>query len=195
MSKNKWHIKGIDVAVPYLTPKAERVVIRERLEEALSLIEKYSPICMGNIRKDVNRILVSGNSTFHGQYVHKKKLIEIYETYVRNSDTTAEEISSIIVHEAQHARLFRLGFGYSEEVRERIERICFKSELNYGYRIPNGEKVISTAQNWLNSELKTRFSTYERQLDRIEALRKLGSPKWVLKILEMMVEHKNNKVS
>lgn len=194
MSKNKTNIKGIEVAVPFFTSKAERIVIFERLEEALIIIEKYSPVCFSNMQNDVDKILVRGDQTYHGQYYKNTKLIELYETYVRSSATTTEEISSILVHEAQHGRLFRLGYGYEEEVRERIERICFRSELKFGNRIPNGEKVIKKAQKWLNSDMKNIFSTYERQLARMEALRKLGTPNWIVKIIEILVLRNTKKI-
>jgi hypothetical protein len=44
-----------------------------------------------------------------------------------------------LVHEATHARLWRIGFRYQEEIRYRIERICVRAELELLANIPGSD--------------------------------------------------------
>jgi hypothetical protein len=45
----------------------------------------------------------------------------LFFKYVLSSETAVTDVASTLVHEAQHARLWRLGFSYEEMERARIE--------------------------------------------------------------------------
>jgi hypothetical protein len=70
-----------------------------------------------------------------GQYKHSLKACILDERYVADSATTVERIATTIVHEATHARLERCGIEYKQELRTRIEAICFRRELAFAARL------------------------------------------------------------
>jgi hypothetical protein len=45
-------------------------------------------------------VLVAGIPVFHGQYINDLKLIELYDEFVFDPDTSIEELASTLVHEA-----------------------------------------------------------------------------------------------
>ena len=183
-------IRSIDSSVWFLVPKTNRKIAFQKLEEALSLIREYSPVRFTQLSGDVEKILVAGDPSFHGQYIRELNLIELYDDYVISSETTVEELASTLVHEAQHARQFRLGIGYDETERDRVERMCFLSERNFGRRIPSGSKVIEKAEAWLNISSGHHFSNEARKEAKFEALEKLGCPAWLINLLKWWVQRK-----
>jgi hypothetical protein len=77
--------------------------------------------------------------SFHGlgEYKRSLKACILDERYLADSATSVGEIASTIVYEATHARLERYGIGYKEELRGRIEAICFRRELAFAVRLPD----------------------------------------------------------
>ena len=65
----------------------------------------------------------------------------IDERFVVDEGTTPEMIASVIVHEATHARLFRMGIGYEEGRRARVEQVCLRRELAFAAKLPDRAKV------------------------------------------------------
>jgi hypothetical protein len=92
-------------------------------------------------------------------------------------------IAATIVHEATHARLDRCGIGY-DKLRPRVEAVCFRRELAFAAKLPNGEQVREQAERklvfyatedyWTNAAFAERYVN-----DHIEALRNLGAPDWI----------------
>jgi hypothetical protein len=168
--------------------KRERQRLFERVEESLRILQAYVPVRFAQFQKDVASILIAGDPTFHGQYIKELKLIELYDDHVSNPATTVEELGSILVHEAQHARLFRLGFGYEEALRNRIEKLCFRSEKIYGLRIPCGERVVENADAWLQKDLADFFSNQSRREVAFKTLDELGCPRWLQGLLRKYIK-------
>src|SRR5882757_1207548 len=112
-----------------------------RVESALLLIKQHSPLDYARIIRELERIWVS--LSFHGlgEYKHSLKACILDERYVADSATTVEQIASTIVHETTHARLERYGIGYKEELRARIEAICFRRELAFAARLPDSAEL------------------------------------------------------
>jgi len=127
-----------------------------------------------------------------GRYIRQIKLIEISDQYALNSDTTVELLASIIVHEAQHARLHRIGIGFEEESRNRVERICFTAEKVFGLRIPNGEMVIEDANYLLNCDLDGEWSDAAIREAQLKALDELGCPLWIQRVVKWRVNRKSH---
>ncbi len=182
----KRNIHGIASAVWVVAAKADREVVFHKLEEALHLIKEYSPVRFTQLCGDVDRILIAGDPTFWGRYVRELRLIEIYDGYAVAPETSPEQLASTLIHEAQHARLFRLGFGYAEQMRGRIERLCFMAERNFAHRIPNGSKIAESAEDWMSADSDTHFSNKARRRRKQDALRELGCPEWIVKLLERL---------
>src|SRR5882757_7752189 len=112
-----------------------------RVESALMLIKQHSPLDYARIIRELERIWVT--LSFHGlgEYRHSLRACILDERYVAAPATTVEQIASTIVHETTHARLERYGIGYKEELRARIEAICFRRELAFAARLPDSAEL------------------------------------------------------
>lgn len=62
------------------------------------------------------------------------------------------DVALVLVHEATHARLWRRGFSYEPEERERIELLCLRAEAELLHRLGrdgDAERVIQRIdQRW-----------------------------------------------
>lgn len=195
----KRELHRLTVAVWKLSTSKERSLAFDRLDAALGLIERYAPNKLKALQKDVRAILVAGLPSFWGCYVHKLRMIELYSDYVLDDQTTPESIASTLIHEAQHARLWRLGFGYDEPIRARIERLCFRAEKNFARLLPKGEESVARAEAWIEADLEPVFSIEGRRQANLNALEKLGGPSWLIRIMAWVSRRridraKNNRV-
>lgn len=196
---DKRELHRLPVAVWMLTTSEEKALAFDRLGSALGLIERYAPTKLQALQEDVRSILVAGHPGIWGCYVHKLRMIELYSDYVLDDRTTPESIASTLVHEAQHARLYRLGFGYDEPIRARIERLCFRAERNFARLLPKGEESVARAEALIEADLEPIFSAEGRRQANLEALAKLGAPAWLTKIAAWVSRRridwaKNNRV-
>lgn len=185
------YIHGVPCYVFLLHSKQEKEAIFHKLHGAILLVKIYAPVMFSQLCTDVESILVFGNSSHLGRYINKLRLVELYDEYVYKPETTIEMIASTIVHEAQHARLFRLGIGYEEAIRYRVERLCFLAERLFGLRIPNGEQVINHANNQLNNNYDGRFSNEAKSEANFKVLEELGCPMWIQKLLKWYIKRKH----
>lgn len=157
----------------------------DRVTNALSLIERYDPVRYSRICRDLKFIQIAVLFGALGQYSHRTKTCQLERRYVLAEETTVELIASVIVHEATHARLYRIGIAYDEDQRTRIENICFRREMAFGKRLPVGEEVISKAQRTLDAAYDFSDSAmWKRHEDGgQEALRYLGAPSWLIRFV------------
>jgi len=167
-------LRGMSVAVWVLSSPDQRGLLFEKMESALRLIEKLAPDKFRALQRDVRSILVAGVPTFRGRYVQKLRMIELYHEYVLKVQTVPESLACTLIHEAQHARLFRLGFGYDEPIRERIEKLCIRAQRNFARLLPNGDDLVAEAEAWLAADLEPIFSNKSRRQADLRALRELA---------------------
>ncbi|HEV2264508.1 MAG TPA: hypothetical protein VGR79_08245 [Stellaceae bacterium] len=158
-----------------------------RVEEALRLIKEYDPLRYRYLLRDLDRVWVKLLTGAVGQFDYSLKACEIDERYVLATTTSSEMIASTIVHEATHARLIRCRIGYEEKIRARVERICFRRQISFCKKLPNGEPAREqverklayyTAPRWTNAAM---VAAYEK--GTVEALRYLGCPEWVIRAI------------
>lgn len=165
----------------------EKEILLNKLYKALNLINEYRPSVIPELTDNIKCILIFGNRSFLGQYVSSMDLIELYDKHLLDPGTSVECIARLIVHEAQHVRLDRLGFTYKEHERERIENICKKAELVFGKRIPNGDEVIAHATKRITTDtahLYTNISYKKRNFDAMNYhLKKVNCPQLLIKII------------
>jgi hypothetical protein len=74
--------------------------------------------------------------------------------------------------------------GYEEELRVRVEAVCFRRELAFAEKLPNGEQVRERAEKmlelcasrdyWANTAFDDRYVQ-----GVIEAARHVGLPAWL----------------
>lgn len=106
-----------------------------KMRNALQLIASHDPVRYARLRKDVRGVWVTQLPGPYGQFEQSDFTCELDDRFVTNS--SLEKIASVIVHEATHARLWRRGFGYSENIRQRVEAICLRREVAFASRLPD----------------------------------------------------------
>ncbi len=179
-------IHEITVAVERFINRAERAEIIEKTKAALDLIETYAPVRLKAMQADVQTVFVHNLIEFPGWYVHKQRLVELNARDVLGPQGSPELLACILIHEAQHARLHRLGFGYEQAIRSRIEALCYRAQRNFAQALPNGNEFVSWTQSMLVSDLERAHSTESLFHRRLEALRHVGCPDWSIKLLERL---------
>ncbi|UWU94133.1 hypothetical protein [Bradyrhizobium sp. CB1015] len=161
----------------------------QRVEAALRLIERSSPLHHQRVKKSLSRIWVRLVPHGAGCYQHSLNACLLDPRVVASETTTIEWIASAIVHEATHARLENWGIRYDEAARLRIERICATRELDFTRHL--------TGVDALQEEIAQRLdlcrdeSTYYtdqnmlQSMDEgaVEALRHLQTPEWAISLL------------
>ena len=181
------HLYGINVHNGWFWSKTKIIQINNNISYALLLIKTYSPNTFDRIVKDINSIVIHDAHGAHvAHYVKELHMIVIKSDHILLADDGLESIeglASTIVHEAQHARLYRFGFGYEEHERGRIEEVCIKSQRNFGKRIPNGYEVVKDANIQLSVDLSVVYSDDYRFLHKFKELEKLNLPKWFLRFV------------
>jgi hypothetical protein len=156
----------------------------DKVEVALQLIEQYDPVRYRRIRRDIDRIWINGLIGALGSFDKSLKLCNLDRKFVETSDPAA--IASTIVHEATHGHPCLRKLGYPEALRHRIEQVCFRQEIAFGRRLPDGEVVIEQAERqltrpavyWLDEEFKERWPG-----QALAKAREAGIPNWVAKAL------------
>ena len=122
-------------------------------------------------------------------------MCELQENFVRAEDTSISRIASAIIHEAAHARLMRLGFGYEEPKRLRIEHICFDAERAFVRRLPDGEELTKEIDEKQAYYGEYHFSNAGRREADLEGLHELGVPKCMVWLLTKLLPVKQKPPS
>jgi hypothetical protein len=161
----------------------------QRIEEALRLIERSSPLHYRRIKNNLARIWVHLVPHGAGCYLHSLNACLLDERIVASETTTVEWIASAIVHEATHARLEKLGIRYDEAVRQRIERICARRELDFARHL-SGVDALLEEITWRLDRCSEENASYTDQnmwektnQGNAEILRHLGTPEWVITLM------------
>jgi hypothetical protein len=157
--------------------------------EALSIIKVHDANRYRRLAQDLDRILVQTTApSYIASFKPRIWTCMLDEEFVGHSDTTTEIVAAAIVHEATHARLFRCGIGYKESLRARVEAVCFRREIAFAAKLPDGAVVREQAERSLTHYADpahwTDAAFDARDLTEIpEALRQLGVPQWVVRVL------------
>lgn len=174
------------------TYESEPERVLRRVEEALCLIKAYDRLRYDRLIRDLERVWVRLLPGDLGGFNESLDACELDSRFVLADTSFPEVIASTIVHEATHARLMRRGIGYEEELRARVERVCFRSELAFAAKLPNGEEVRGRAERAL--ELRTAPGLWtdrafsERYVEGgIQALRHVGAPDWLARTVRALV--------
>jgi len=157
-----------------------------RVEEALSLIKRYDRVRYDRLLRDLQRVWVILLPSSLGCFNPRISSCEIDVRYLLAETTTPQTIASTIVHEATHARLWHLGFGYDEALRPQIEAICMRRQIAFAAKLPDGAAERDKAERTLplcdSTDYWTNSAFHRRHLEgSIEAIRYLGMPKWFIR--------------
>jgi hypothetical protein len=143
-------VRGFPVLVENTRPDIETSAVLERLEDALSLIERYQPHRYWHLKRDLSQIVVVRFPCRGAYFPHNRTcLTEL--TFLARRDISPAVVASSILHEGVHARAaqFRRHFGSTknEDDAAREERLCRKAEVAFGEALPRelGAPVLERA--------------------------------------------------
>jgi hypothetical protein len=177
-------VRGIPVAVLWPST-AERAVAYPKLEDALGLIERYDPQRFRYLSRDARLIWLFGSVGALGSWHAETRILQLRLNYVIDTRTPVVEIASILVHEGTHARLRRLGFGYGERERARIEHVCFRAEIAFARRLPDAGDVIARAERQIARD-PIIWTDAGRRAGYAGDLQALGVPRWLARLLSRL---------
>jgi hypothetical protein len=158
-----------------------------RVERALLLVKQYSPLHYARIIGSLERIWIFVLSHGHAEHNPALKACVIDDRLIARPETSIEDIASIIVHEATHARLDRCGIAYTEALRGRIEAVCFRRELDFAARLPDSAELqerLSNTLDWYqdNQGYFSDTQFLQRHSDgEVETFRHAGVPDWLIR--------------
>jgi hypothetical protein len=183
----RWLYHGRDIDGLWVGAADE--LILERVVEALHTIEVHDPLRYRRLTHDLHRIWVT---TFLpgslGAFTPRFRACRLQEEFVGHDETTLEMIAATIVHEATHARLDKCRIEYEESLRARIEAVCFRREIAFAAKLPDGAVVREQAERKLTFYADPAYWTdaafHNRDLTEVpQAIRQLGAPEWVARVL------------
>lgn len=160
-----------------------------RVEEALNLIKTHDPVRYARLIRDLERIWVTLSP---GNFAHFDASIwacVLDQRYLLDDANPPERIASTLVHESTHARLWRRGIGYEgEELRARVEAVCFRRERAFAAKLPHGERNRVQADQKLATYADRSYWTNEafrkREAEGVRrALQYVGMPDWLVRVM------------
>ena len=83
-----------------------------------------------------------------GYYVATMETCEL-DREILIGETSAEQVASVIAHEATHARIHHAGVSAKGQ-RARIEAVCIRREIAFTSRLPNGARANEQARACLD---------------------------------------------
>ncbi len=171
--------------------KDDAEIVRQRIVDALGLLKRNDPAAFGRVRRDLTGgIKVDTHLQNRAQFNSRSFACEL-EWAMLTGDIETEEIALTIVHEAAHARLWRFGVPYTEDIRSRIEAICMRREIAVARKFPNGQEWADWVEQSIKSVDDGHFLTDQAFFARqkkfrwrsLRHIRKLGMPKWFVRAL------------
>lgn len=158
-----------DLEVVNLTTDAPDVVL-EHLRSAIDLIGKTAPNRLARLNRDVGRVLLlMVDSPEYWPFANGFAI-----GLAAAQDVPVDQLALTIVHEATHARLWRAGFRYTPDIRERIEHICVRAELDFAQRLPRAQELVDGLRAKLLHPWWTKAALAERRRLVREEFRRQG---------------------
>lgn len=141
-----FRVDGFAVTVDNTRPDIVTPDVLARLGESLALIERYQPWRMAHLRRDLEQIRVM-RYPCRGAYFPEHRACMVELTFLNRRDIGAATVASTIVHEGMHARVHRMCAPGQARDRAHEERICRRSELEFGQALPPdiGAPVVERA--------------------------------------------------
>jgi hypothetical protein len=181
-------LAGIPAGI-FLASAEEREAAFPKLAAALDILARHDPRRFERLRADVDGILVFGLPGAWGTWILGERLVVLDQRYVTAPETSAEAVASTLVHEGTHAWLDRLGFGYEEAHRARVEAICHRAQLAFARRLPDPGGLVELAQRQLARDpADWSDAAFERNYE--EGLRELGVPGWLVRLFRWRIRRR-----
>jgi hypothetical protein len=171
-------IRGVPCAVALYEKPEMHPVAFAKLQAAFDCIRLVAPVRYAQIVRDLRRVLVAGFPWYRGSFDSASQSCELLFTWVVDGRTSPEAVAATLVHEAQHARLRRLGFGYSPEIRPRIERLCHRAARNFARRLSEASELVDELTRQLERDPEV-YSPAGRWRAKAEALESMALTGWI----------------
>ncbi len=152
-----------------------------RIADAIGLIVEHHPRRWQRIKKDLRRVMIT--HVGGPEYMHLLRACVVNASHLAGQEPA--RIAMMLVHEATHARLRRLGFRYDNRVRRRIEQLCVKQEIAFAKRLPNSGLYVEWARKKLEREWWTDQKIETRRESELQAL---GCPAWLVRLRRRVVK-------
>jgi hypothetical protein len=184
LSKRK-PLLGVEVGV--FLPDADNVAVLEtKTTEAFALLSEFGQRHLTRVRDLADGVLLLGTVGALGSWIKDARLIRVSQDFITDPDTQPVHIAATIVHEATHAWLDHLGFGYTADRRARIEAICYRAAAAFVRRIPDCASVALEYDMCVGVVLEQPLSEWSDEAFRsrtVDELRALGVPKGLANVL------------
>lgn len=141
-------VRGLSVTVYNTRPDIDTARVFERLDESLSLIERYQPWHARRLRRDFAQLVVR-RFPCRGAYFPDSRTCLVELTFVVNPEFSAAQVAATILHEAMHARLDNAGVTVAAGSAAKHERFCRRAEVEFGMLVPGGEPIVERALSTL----------------------------------------------
>ena len=166
-------LAGADAVDTGETPREEAI---QALAGAFTLLDHVSPFMLRRVKRELRRYLL--RDTAFPRYIPHLRCVLLGKDSIAQSNNA--EIALILVHEATHARLERLGVRATRFGLERIEMVCMRRELALASHFPDS----AAWTNYVESKINSRFWARKHIRERLEReLLKSNFPPWVVKSL------------
>lgn len=145
----------------------------------VGLLGATAPRTFARLRQDVPRVAVTTLGDLAGGYAYGSGWVLLDVQFLRTHRPGC--VAALLVHEATHARIRRMGVTSLRGRAERIERRCLREQASFAARLPLEVGVcercvavmtLGTAEAWWNPEREG-----ER---RAVAAQDLGAPRWLV---------------
>jgi hypothetical protein len=134
----------------------------------------------------IKRLLVGRFPYFRAEWHKAAATCYLDQRLLTNPQTTPVEVASVLVHEAQHARLDGLGISYSKSHRLRIEKLCVRAELDFARRLPATLGLVERLEHTYEhaDHVWDQRRMVELRATMVEGfLRDLKAPAWVQRMI------------
>jgi hypothetical protein len=147
--------------------------------EAIRLIAIHDPRRYTRIHRDIQYIIVARTPLSEvAEYWPNLRACILDPSFARSHSAGRTALN--IVHEATHARLWKVGVRYKENVRARVERRCILEEIAFASQVPDGGELEADARSRLHEPAFWNDEAVQsRQQKRLVAI---GMPEWVRRI-------------
>ena len=178
--------------------------VLELLGNCFDLLKAYFPQKFKDMTRDVKKIYVTGKlKVFDAPNARAAFLPDIkgialpINLFILTEEDKyrIEFIASLIIHEAQHARLHRLGFSSNRNMLGRQEKICYTLQRRFGCKLKNGLEIVEYCDYALSVDLEKYYSSEEFLVRQITALESENVPNWVKKFGTRMMVKKYKKIN
>lgn len=156
----------------------------QRVGEAIHFIVQTDSRRARRMRQDLRRVVLMDLGGSAGGYLAEIDACALDPHHVKHQPIQATAL--ILVHEATHARISRLGIRYDPDVRARIERICVNEEIAFAGKVENGAAYVAEARRALDQPW---WSVDEERKREERQLRALGWPEWTLTFRKFFLRH------